>query len=120
VECQGFLEHGFECLVLLAKTDADTFAEISRIARHVSGKDAALRFLALFHVIGESILVADDGIEPPFGEIENGFLKRCVGADFRLFVNIPEIGLVGSPPDAYGSVTRPAGSYPRWYAASTL
>src|ERR1019366_9101530 len=93
---ERFLEHGFERLVLLAKTDADTVAEIGRIARHVGGEDAALRLLPGFYVIGERVLVADDGIEPPFGEIENGFLERCVGADFRMFVDIADIGFMGS------------------------
>ena len=93
----------FRPLVFLAKTDADTVAEISRIARHVGSEDAALGLLALFHVIGEGVLVADDGVDPPFGEIENGFLECRIGADFRLLVNLLDIGLMGSAQlDTYG------------------
>ncbi len=93
---QGFLEHGLERLVFHPDADADTVAEIGRIVRHVRGKDAASCFLAPFHVIGESVLVADDRVKLAFGEIENGFLERRVGTDFRLFVNILDVGLMGS------------------------
>src|ERR1700730_17311586 len=80
------LEHSFQCVILLAKTDADSIAEIGRIARHVPGEGAALRFLARFHEFGDGVLVADDGVEPPFGEGEDGFLERRIGGDLALFV----------------------------------
>src|SRR3984893_5833022 len=61
---QGLLEHGFQRLIVLAKTDADSTPEMRRIARHVPSEDAALRFLARFHVFGDGVLIADDGVEP--------------------------------------------------------
>ena len=115
---QSFLEHGFERLVFRPKPDADTVAEIGRIVRHVRDEDAALCFLSRFHVIGKCVLVADDRIKPAFGEIENGFLERCIGADFRLFVNILDIGLMGSAEldaNALADETRRI-SYPAWRA----
>ena len=117
---EGFLEHDFEGLILHAETNADTVAEIGWITRHIRAEDAALRLLAFLHVIGECVLVADNGVEPPFGEIEDRFLKRCIGVNFRLFVNILDISLMGAARTRRQWLCQPCPpeTYPGSYAVS--
>src|SRR5271166_5425258 len=93
---ERFLEHRFERGVLLAQADADAVAEIGRIMRRIGDDGATLALLAGLQKIDHSVLIADDEVEPAFGEIEDGFLQRRIGPYVRLLVDVVQIVLMSA------------------------